>query len=348
MERPPRRSLSFVGAGALGQTFAGLVAASGCEVTLLATPGSAARLLAAGTIRLRGAVEKDVPVGPAPAPPGRVGVTAKPRDLPPETGLIFATKGHQLPAAIESVRAAWPAANDSVSWVAGVQNGLVKDDLLAAAFGTERVVGAATILGGQRTSEGPDRDAIAVMSMGATYLGEFSAGISPRVSDAVAILRGAGIPTDAVGDVRSVLWSKALNAVGVFGVCVPTRSSSPAMTRSPDLVRAYLDLIREAGAVARANGVELGDYVGFPIRTYLDTPQEEVLARFAANAGRLPPPGSGKESFPSMVQDLLADRPLEVDAIFGDMVDRAARVGTPVPRITLVRDLIRGIDPGGK
>jgi 2-dehydropantoate 2-reductase len=348
MDRAPTKSLSFVGAGALGQAFSGLVAASGQAVTLLATPGSASRLLDAGAIRLRGVVEKDVPVAPAPAPAGQVGVTASSRDLPAETGLIFATKGHQLPAAIDGVRAAWPAPGDAISWVAGIQNGLVKDDLLAAAFGAERVVGAATILGGQRAGDGPDAGAIAVMSLGATYLGEFPEGLSPRVEHAVAILRGAGIPTDAVANVRSVLWSKTLNAVGVFGVCVPTRSSSPAMGRSPDLVRAYLALIREAGAVARANGVELGDYTGFPIRTYLDTPEEEILARFAANAARQPPPGTGNESYPSMVQDLLANRPLEVDAIFADVVERAARVNVPVPRITLVRDLIRGIDPGRK
>src|SRR5205814_792951 len=82
-----------------------------------------------------------------------------------------------------------------------------------------------------------------------------------------------------------------------------------------------------AGAVAAANGVELGDYTGFPIRTYLEKTEADVLAIFAANAARLPPPGQAKESFPSMVQDLVAGRPLEVDAIFADVVERAARVG---------------------
>jgi hypothetical protein len=44
-----------------------------------------------------------------------------------------------------------------------------------------------------------------------------------------------------------------------------------------------------------------------------------------------------------MTQDLLAGRPLEVDEVFGDIVDRAQAAGIPVPRITLVRDLLRGL-----
>ncbi len=47
-----------------------------------------------------------------------------------------------------------------------------------------------------------------------------------------------------------------------------------------------------------------------------------------------------------MAQDLLEGRPLEVDFVFGDLVARAKRAGVPAPRLTLVRDLIRGIDPG--
>lgn len=336
IDGPFTSHFAFVGAGSLGQAFSGLLAANELAVTLLASPRTAEQLRTAGMIHLRGAVSLDVPVGPAPAEPGQVGVTANPAEIPANVGLFFATKGHQLPAVIASVRAAWPAADDRASWVAGLQNGLVKDDLLAAAFGPERVVGAATILSAGRQADGT----VTVTSRGATYLGEFPSGTSPRARDTAASFREAGIPTEAVENVSSVLWSKALNAVGVFGVCVLARSSSTAMGRSPDLVRAYLSLIDEAAAVARASGVELGDYAGFPIRTYVDTPRDEILARFAARAA---PPGA-PESFPSMVQDLLAGRPLESEAIFADMVERAQRVGVPAPRIELVRDIVRGIE----
>ena len=94
--------LAFVGAGSLGQAFAALLARNGQPVTLVATPGTLGRLRDAGTIRLRGVVTLDVPVGPAPGPAGTVGLTAS-ADLPAARRL-FATKGHQLREAAAHVR----------------------------------------------------------------------------------------------------------------------------------------------------------------------------------------------------------------------------------------------------
>jgi 2-dehydropantoate 2-reductase len=344
--QPVPQRLALVGAGSLGQSFAGLLAANGQEVTVLATPGTADRLLRAGRIAIRGVLSLEVPVAAAPAPKGVVGVTANPKNLPRDTGLIFATKGHQLPEAIAAVRAVWPAADDASSWVAGIQNGIVKDDLLAAAFGEERRVGAVTILGAQRDPEGTPDGGVAVTSRGATYLGELAGGSSPRVAKAVELLKAAGIPTEEAPDIRSVVWSKECNAVGVFGVCVLVRSSAPGLMSNPNLMRAYRALIHEVAAVAAAYDVRIGDYVGFPIRTYLNQSEEEMLGAARARAAQIGTGSRGSPSLPSMVQDLLAGRPMEVEQIFADVVERADRVGVPVPRIEFVRDVIRGIDPG--
>jgi 2-dehydropantoate 2-reductase len=372
-QEPPqevRAALGIIGAGALGQTYAGLLVASGQAVTLLASEATAARLLQAGRVRLTDAVRLDAPTTPAPAPPGAVGVTSRPADLPWGAGLLFATKGQQLGAAIAAVRRAWPApsAEDVTShrsWVAGVQNGLAKDDLLVRGFGREYVVGAATILSAQRDEDGHVR----VTSLGMTYLGEFDGAPSSRVDDAVQALRRSGLPVEAAANIRSVLWSKVCHATGVIGVSTLTRGSGASIWSSPDLVRAYRSLIQETAAVAAAHGVALGDYSGFPIRSYLAMDEAAHLATAARMAGaRTAPAGAGGGSpsppprvaqaaraaqtprppvYPSMTQDLLAGRPLEVDEVFGDIVDRAQAAGIAVPRITLVRDLLRGLDPRG-
>ena len=333
-------TLYFVGAGALGQAFAGLIAAAGQMVTLIGTPSGVARLLSAGCIRLRGVLVQDVPVAPAPAPPGTVGLTTDPGVLPPRSGVIFTTKGHQLPDAIARLRSIWPSADDAVSWVAGIQNGLLKDELLAAAFGAGRVIGAVTILSAQRDPDG----AVIITSRGMTYFGEFTGGCSPRVTAAVQFLKAAGIPAEAAEDIQSVLWSKACNAIGVFGVCVLTRSSASGLMRNPDLVRAYHALIRETAAVAAAYAVPIGDYAGFPIRGYLDKSDAEMVELATMRATRFAPGEEGDGSLPSMLQDLRAGRPMEWDQVFGDMVRRAEKVGVPVPRIALVRDLIAGLN----
>lgn len=335
MSAPASPTLAFVGAGALGQSFAALLAKSGQAVTLLATPGTAARLLEDGRIRLRGVMEMDVPAAPAPAPPGSVGVTADPADVPAGVGLIFLTKGHHLAGAIETVRAAWPAPGDAAAWVAGLQNGLAKDDMLAEAFGAERVVPGATILGGERGADG----AVTVTALGMTYLGEMWGGHSPRVDAAVGALMTAGIPAQVPASIQSVLWSKACNAAGVFGVSVLARATAPQLFQDPHLMRAYLALVRETATTGLAYGIEVGNYPNFPpIHMYAVTPDEETLAQIAP--GPLPRGGS----LPSMTQDLLAGRPIEVEQVFGDLVARAERAGVPVPYLTFVRDIMRGID----
>lgn len=339
---PQPTRLAIVGAGSLGQAFAGALAAAGGALTVLATPRTAEQLIGAGKIRLHGAIELEQPVTDRAAEPGVVAVTTDPARLPEGAGVIFTPKGHDLPGAIAQVRAAWPRDGDDGAWVCGIQNGIVKDDLLAKAFGPERVVGAVTILGGQREPDGR----VAVTSRGATFLGEFSDQPSARVEAAVATLVAAGIPTEAVTNIRTVLWSKMCNAAGLFAVTCLSRVSSNRFGHYPDLVRAYMGLIRETAAVAAAQGIPMGDYPGFPIKSYLSRSDEEMVADFAERAAPFTPTPGAPESRTSMLQDLLTGRRLEVDAIYGDVVERGERFGVPVPRLTLARDLVRAIDPG--
>jgi len=319
----------IVGAGALGQSFAGLLARAGERVMVLATARGEGRLRETGAIRLRGAVDVVVKVGP-----GGVRVTSAASDVPDGAVVLFTTKGYDLPAAIDEVRS---AAGQRVAWTCGVQNGIVKDDLLASAFGAERVVGAVTILGAQRQAD----HSVQVTSLGATYVGELDGRGSERVTHAANTFQAAGIPTQARADIQSVLWSKACNATGVFGITVLARASTNQLFANPHLMRAYLALVRETAAVAAAYGAPVGDYAGFPpIRTYAERDEQATIDQIN------PTPSPGPQSYSSMTQDLLAGSPLEVDAVFGDIVERAERKGVPVPCLRLVRDVIRGLDPG--
>jgi len=352
----PLPPLAIVGAGSLGQAFAALLARAGHDVTLVATERTAAALEAAGAIRLTESFEAEVPVVAAgdAAVAGAVAV-ATARTLPaggPPLGLLFMTKAHQLADAI----AALALPRERVAWAAGVQNGVVKDDLLRSAYGAERVVGAATILGAQRLENGRVR----VTAPGMTFLGELADGgpaeggagadaaagadgaVSPRVSALASALAGAGIPARAVGDVASVIWSKACNATGAFGVSVLVGPDAPLVGYDPDLMRGLLTLVRETAAIARAEGVEVADHDGLPpVATWASRPVEETIGALAP-----PPPADAPRSYPSMLQDRLAGRPLEVEEVFGDLVARAERRGVPAPALTYTRDLLRGIARG--
>jgi 2-dehydropantoate 2-reductase len=335
-------AIAIVGAGSLGQTYAAFLAANGQPTTILTTIEGAARLRDAGTIRLVGGISLDVPVAPAPAQTGMVGVTTDPADLPEGAGLLFTTKAHQLHDAIGTIRMSWPMAGDDTAWVAGVQNGLAKDDILTQAFGSERVVGATTITSAMRDPDG----AIFFTGIGMTFFGEFDAPPSDRATAAAESLRRAGLPAEAASDIRSVLWSKACNAAGIFGVSVLTRLPGAKLLDHPARARAYVNLVQETAAIGAAYGVQTGNYAAFPpIRTYVDQPMEETVDHFVTRAAAGPPKSGGRVSYPSMTQDLLAGRRLEVNEVFGDLVERANRAGVSVPRLEIVSDLIAGQNP---
>jgi 2-dehydropantoate 2-reductase len=328
-------AFAIVGAGSLGLALAVALAASGQVVTVLASINSAAGLLEAGNVQLEGQLDLRVPVSGEAARPGHLCVVADPTRLSPVTGTIFTTKGHQLEAAVDEVAGAGAGILGG-SWFAGLQNGVLKDEVLAAAFGPGRVLGAATVLNARRTEVAR----VTVGSLAMSYFGELGAPPSPRVAAACEAFGEAGLPATAVDDGRSLVWSKFANAVGIFGVTGLTGLTTGAMTHRRQLVLAYRSLLEEVDAVAIAEGVRIGDYPGLPMRTYLNATGEEV----ADIMGASPYDPAGPQSFSSMAQDIAAGRKTESEQIFADLSRRGRRHGVPTPRVDLVNDLISGID----
>ncbi len=326
-------SIVVVGAGSLGQAYGVLLAEAGHSVTLVATPLTAADLLAAGGIELSGAIETTVPVtAQVPPPAGSIAVVTDASAIAGRSGVVFTTKAHQLGPALELI-----VALPDVAWACGVQNGVVKDDLLVEAYGRARVVGASTIFGARRIANGD----VEVTALGTTYFGELGVGTSPRVDSIAAAFADAGIPAIAVADIESIIWTKACNAAGAFGVAVLTGPEAPLIGYDPDLMRAFLSLVKETAAVAEVVGHPVGDFEGLPpARTWVERDIEAVVAELPA-----PPPASTVRTYPSMLQDHIAGRTMEVEEVFGAIVAHGEAHGVPVPRLTLVRDLLRGLQP---
>ena len=343
--------LGIVGAGALGLTFAAALGASGADVTLLVRRGTSGQLLQERSVEISGALEARVTITTPPAPAGSIAVTEDPRDLAPLAGVLFAVKGHQLREVADAVSGASWGHGAGGGWVAGLQNGVVKDDVLAAAFGADRVLGAATVLSARRSS----RRSVHVAGIGSTYLGEFGTPGAPGTSAAAPVseraralcdaLQRGSITCGVVPDIRSLLWTKLANAAGSFGVSALTRLTGPVMMSRPPLVAAYRALLEETAAVASAEGVEIGDYPELPMRSRLAQPAEEMVASIVSLVrARFPGDADAGTSMTSMAQDVVAGRRTEIEEVFGDLVGRAHAHCVAVPRLELVYQLIAGID----
>jgi 2-dehydropantoate 2-reductase len=333
------RPVALVGAGAMGRAFAVLLASAGVPVTLYARAATAKSLLAAQVLDLTGVAQRSVAVVDGPGDATRVGVVADPGAIPDGAGLIFTTKGPQLAEAVRVVSDGQRGAGHEPSWVGGLQNGVVKDDILAGAWGGERVLRMASTLNARVNPDG----APFVAGYGRTYVGS-RWDADPEAATLARCLTAVDVPTTLLGPVEivSLVWMKCVNAIGVFGVGALTRLPGNVAFTRPPLVWAYLELLREAAAICRAEGVALADFDGMPVRTKLEQDPRTTVAEMVADTAKIAdePPW-----YSSMGQDVIAGRPTEVETVFGDLVRRADRHGVEVPRLALAHQLIAGQQP---
>ena len=123
-----------------------------------------------------------------------------------------------------------------------------------------------------------------------------------------------GLKAEAFADLRPLQWSKLIFNATVNGVAaltgLPHDFHFAQTEKLSDLGHLVRDLVDEGRAVAAAAGVELHD----------DPWEMNVLAT-----------ERGDRHFPSMLEDVEARRPTEVESINGALVREARRHGVSVP-----------------
>jgi 2-dehydropantoate 2-reductase len=150
-------------------------------------------------------------------------------------------------------------------------------------------------------------------------------GSSPRgLEDAARLFNEAGIEGLVAPDIRLQIWRKlVLNAPG-NPLAALTRLTAQSRAEVPGLQKVAADIIREVLAVAAA--------MGFDLTREID-----------ADATVKPTPGFARGR-PSMLQDVLANRPTEVESLLGQVEAFARQHGVATPTIDVVLPLMRGLD----
>ena len=142
-------------------------------------------------------------------------------------------------------------------------------------------------------------------------------------------------------EIRSLLWAKFCNAIGIFGVSALTRLPSVEIFARPPLAFAYRSLLDEAAAVAAAEGVEVKDFPDLPMRTYLQPTPAEAVAEMGRRVAPRTRPGA-RVLF-DRCRTVAAGRRTEIEETFGDLVRRAHQHGVQVPRAELVYRIVSGL-----
>ena len=192
--------------------------------------------------------------------------------------------------------------------VVSLQNGVDKDDVLAAAVGRDRVLGGVTHIGAVIAEPGVIAQTGKLQRV---TLGELDGSRTPRLQDAVDAFRSAKVETIASDDIRRVTWEKFVFLSALSGLTALTRKPIGEVRTNPATRAMLSEALLEAVAVARAEGARLDDAFA--------QKQMEVV-------DSLPP-----AMLSSMAQDLLRGRRLELPWLSGAVVRRAAKHGLSVP-----------------
>jgi len=145
-------------------------------------------------------------------------------------------------------------------------------------------------------------------------LGEPDGSKSERVRAIAQTLIRAGMKCPVTSHIRNEMWVKILGNVAFNPISALTRSTIVQMVRDPEVSVLVRSVMQETEAVANKLGVEL------PISI------EQRIAG-AEKVG---------EHKTSMLQDLEAGRPLELEAVVGAVLEIAERLEVPTPNIRAV------------
>jgi 2-dehydropantoate 2-reductase len=321
------------GVGALGTCYAARLAAVGAQVTVLARPARHAALRRG--LRVSGLLEAEA----------LVAVVSRGREAGAQDYVLVASKTQDTASILEALEGVQTGA------VLSLQNGVAKDEILAGAFGEQRVLGAACAVGATLLEPGHAR---LTLNQG-TWVGERfrpdgapsgaqDAGASERVVRLVAVLRGAGFPSWSVPDIRAVEWYKLCALLPGALVTTLSRRSYAEMALHPHLARLFVQIMRETFGVMQALGMEAQDPPGslWRFAEWLPAPDEVSLEGLRAIGERQR--DAGERMLPSMLQDVLAGHLTEVEHLAGEVLRQAAALDLRVPATETCYRLIRGLE----
>jgi 2-dehydropantoate 2-reductase len=286
-----------VGAGATGGFFGVRLAQAGRDVTFLVRSARAARLRESGLaiVDPRGDVSTISPT-----------VVTRDELSGAYDVVLLGVKAYQLESASEDFAPAIAAETAILPML----NGMRHIDILSKRFGAEHVFGGTCIVSTTLDDEGR---IVQLNDMQELGYGELDGTDSERVRRIERALSGAGFTATVSKRIVGDMWQKWVTLASLGGINATMRGTIGDVAVAPggrEFALAYVD---EAAAVAAAAGYALPQAGLERIRMLLTTPGSPLTS--------------------SMYRDLLGHRPIEADAIVGDLVERARQLGIATPLV---------------
>ena len=306
-------TIGIIGAGAIGGWVGARLALAGHRVTMVARGATAAALADGITIVERGVDEQAHPRIVTDV--GSLGV----QDV-----VVIAVKAPALAKAAEAARPMIgpdtiivPMMNGVPWWfMAGAPlTSVDPGGRIAAALPLGQVLGCVVHAACRRAA--PARIEVAMLDHYA--VGEPGGGNSERASAFANLLDQAGLAGRAVPDIRRAIWYKLWGNMTANPISALTLATADRLLSNRQVRDFTLACMAEAAAIGTA--------IGCPI-----SESGEDRLKVTATLGAFKT---------SMLQDVEAGRPIELDALLGAPLEIAGRVGVPAPNLAALHGLTR-------
>ncbi len=296
-----------MGAGALGSAFGGMLARAGHDVTLIGRERYMAPIREHG-LRLSGIwgshIVKNI----------RAMSELKTNDEPDV--ILLTTKSFDTETAMKALQPLISDESDTV--VISLQNGIGNEECIARYVGEAHTMGGMVITGFELLHPG---EVEVTVSAATTKIGELTNEITPRLKKIVAVFNEAGIPADAVDNIQSHIWAKALYNAALNPLSAIFRVSYGELAHHQSFA-IIEEVIHEAFNVARAENIRLFWNRAEEYLEYLRREQIPLTEKHRS----------------SMLRDIERGKKTEIDFLNGVFVDLGKEHGIPTPvNETIVR-----------
>jgi len=315
-----------IGAGAVGGWLAGVLTRGGAEVAVLAR-GQALRAIRNDKLIVLERERREE---------FTLVASGDPDDLPRPDAVIFAVKTNGFAesaagaARLFEHRPLVATAMNGLPWwfLAGLE-GPLKDARLesidpggraGAVLAKVRPVGA--VVHASSKAEAPG--VIRVASVDRLILGEPGGQVSAETAELARIVAAGGVPCPVTADIRLEIWAKLWGNMNMNPVSALTRRTANGILGDARLAQLVRDMMTEFAG--------LGERIGIKLPMSVD--ERLVVTRRLGDFRT------------SMLNDVEAGRPLEVEGLLGVVVEMAEKLEFPVPASRAVFALARAINPG--
>jgi 2-dehydropantoate 2-reductase len=203
-----------------------------------------------------------------------------------------------------------------------LQNGLGNEEFLADLFGAERVLGGLCFVCLTRRSAA----SVDHVGHGMLSIGEYARSPLPRTGDVVQAFRESGVDARLADDLAAERWRKLVWNIPFNGLAVAEGGLTVDKILSHSVLNARCRALMNE-TITGANAL------GYPIeKEFADLQMERTYSMGAYQ--------------PSTLVDWLAGRELEVEAIWGEPLRQAKKIGLTLPHLEELYQRLKELQTG--